>query len=135
MRDLLRPIDGSGNERLRELSLRTRAFKRLFAAWEMIHFIWMEKALYLRDDTIQHLRSLKAEDGDELVPYVVQTIAAYDSIRSVVVELGNILSPWITPYFANHTALHFYFAQGGKGLVMTAGNNQALYLLTSLITI
>ncbi|KAI9881728.1 MAG: hypothetical protein M1823_006561, partial [Watsoniomyces obsoletus] len=37
MRDLLRQVDGTGKEKLREMGLRVRAYKGYFEAWEQLH--------------------------------------------------------------------------------------------------
>lgn len=36
-RDLLKAVEGTGNPKLREIALRTRAFKTIFEAWEKVH--------------------------------------------------------------------------------------------------
>ena len=136
MRDLLRQVDGTGKEKLREMGLRVRAYKSYFDAWEDLHLDHDgEGGSYIRDDVIQYLRShehnSKGIEGlTELS--LAQQIRSYEAYRSFIVKFGQLLFPWTTPYFSDHMALHAHFKRGGKGIVLTAGDDQAPYLLTSI---
>ncbi|EPS43438.1 hypothetical protein H072_2571 [Dactylellina haptotyla CBS 200.50] len=126
VRELLRPIDGTGKEKLRETGLRARAFKTFFEAWEKLHLVVGENEAYVRDDIIQELRR------DPTVENIAQTIHQYESYRGFLQRLGSLLFPYISPYFADHMSLHSQMYKGGRGIVLSAGDKQAPFLLTSI---
>jgi alpha 1,3-mannosyltransferase len=136
MRDLLRPVDGTGKEKLREMGLRVRSYKRHFEAWEALHLDTdAEGGTYIRDDVIQYLRSHehKAEGIDGMTEMsLAQQIRSYEAYRYFIAKFGQLLFPWTAPYFSDHMSLHAHFKRGGKGIVLTAGDDQAPYLLTSI---
>ena len=136
MRDLLRQVDGTGREKLREMGLRVRAFKSYFEAWEDLHLDHdAEGGSYIRDDAIQYLRSHEhsTQGIDGLAELnLAQQIRSYEAYRSFIVKFGQLLFPWTTPYFSDHMALHAHFKRGGRGIVFTAGDDQAAYLLASI---
>lgn len=134
-RDLLRAVEGTGKEKLREMGLRTRQYKKFFEAWEELHlFFDQEGGTYVRDDVIQYLRyhSHDSSLSDESESPLAQTIHSYEAYRYFLVKFGQLLFPWTAPYFTDHMALHSHFKQGGRGIVLTAGDKQAPYLLTSI---
>lgn len=142
MREVLRPIDGSGKERMREMGLRTRAYRRYLEAWEAVHLTTdAEGATYIRDDVIQYLRSHElivknaefTEDGSEGLG-LAHTIRSYEAYRAFIQKFANLLFPWTAPYFSDHMSLHAHFKKGGRGIVLTAGDDQAPYLLTTIYT-
>ncbi|OAX77734.1 hypothetical protein ACJ72_07963, partial [Emergomyces africanus] len=57
IRELLKPIEGTGKEKLREVGLRTRAYNRYFQAWENLHIVSDDDSMYARDDMVQYLRN------------------------------------------------------------------------------
>ena len=136
MRDLLRQVDGTGKEKLREMGLRVRAYKSYFEAWEALHLDTdAEGGTYIRDDVIQYLRS--HEHNSEGIAGLTdmtlsQQIHSYEAYRYFIAKFGQLLFPWTSPYFADHMSLHAHFKRGGKGIVLTAGDDQAAYLLTSI---
>ncbi|KAI1495439.1 mannosyltransferase putative-domain-containing protein [Biscogniauxia marginata] len=158
MRELTRPIDGGGKERMREMGIRTRSYRAYFEAWENLHLGDDETgAAYVRDDIIQYLRAhqdpsspvhttpgghskdIRDNDGiqgdNEVIrrsQRLTQTIHAYESFRSFMTGFANFLFPWTSPYFADHMSLHTHFKTGGRGIVLTAGDNQAPWLLTTI---
>jgi alpha 1,3-mannosyltransferase len=139
MRDLLRPVEGTGKERLREMGLRTRAYKSYFEAWEDLHLDTdAEGGTYVRDDVVQYIRSHSHDsavgagiEGLETMD-LAQQIRAYESYRYFLAKFGQMLFPWTWPYFSDHMSLHAHFKRGGRGIVLTAGDDQAPYLLTSI---
>lgn len=140
MRDLLRPVEGTGKERIREMGLRTRAYKSYFEAWEALHLDTdSEGGTYVRDDVVQYMRSHvhgdlvsgKGIPGLESMD-LAQQIRSYESYRYFLVKFGQMLFPWTAPYFSDHMSLHAHFKRGGRGIVLTAGDDQAPYLLTSI---
>ncbi|KAL3478484.1 mannosyltransferase putative-domain-containing protein [Aspergillus californicus] len=130
---LLRPILETGELRLRELGLRTRYYNRLFQAWEKVHLVSSEDGhgLHIRDDVIQHLKRDHQVAAD-LNMTVSQAIHSYESFRAFISQMSMLLFPWTAPYFPDHMHLHSGFYRGGKGIVFTAGDKQAPFLLTSI---
>jgi len=131
VRELLRPFEGTGKEKLREIGLRVRAFKRLFEAWEALHVGSTDSATYIRDDVIQYVRS-HPELMEDSPRSLAQTIHSYEAYRSFLQRLSMLLFPWTAPYFSDHMTLHSHFAHGGRGIVITAGDEQAPYLRASI---
>ncbi|RMD42672.1 hypothetical protein DV735_g2424, partial [Chaetothyriales sp. CBS 134920] len=135
MRDLLRPVEGTGKEKLREMGLRVRAYKNYFKTWEDLHLGFdADGGVYVRDDVVQYLRN--SDTSEHLISVsdvsLAQQIRAYESYRSFLARFGQLLFPWTTPYFSDHMTLHAHFKRGGRGIVLTAGDNQAPYVLTSI---
>jgi Mannosyltransferase putative len=125
-RELLRPVKGTGKEKLREMSLRARAFKTFYEAWERLHLVANEDSIHIRNNVVQYLRTHLAQAG------LAETIRSYESFRYFLQRLSALLFPWTAPYFADHMTLHAYFYNGGRGIVLFAGDRQAPYLLTSI---
>ncbi|KAJ9653624.1 hypothetical protein H2198_007215 [Neophaeococcomyces mojaviensis] len=142
MRELIRPVEISGKERMREMGLRTRAYKMYFEAWEDLHMTEdSEGATYIRDDVIQYLRSRQQSTGDDESSEegidgmnLAQTIRSYEAFRSFLQKFAKLLFPWTAPYFSDHMTLHSSFKKGGRGIVLTVGDDQAPYLLTTIYT-
>lgn len=130
-RGLLRPVEGTGKEKLREIGLRARAYKTYFEAWEDLHLIPSGNDVHIRDDVIQYLRD-RQEFAGSLTSSFAQTVRTYESYRYFLQTLSSLLFPWTAPYFADHMRLHTYFKTGGRGIVLSCGDNQAPYLLTSI---
>lgn len=63
---------------------------------------------------------------------LAQTIRSYEAYRSFLQRLSTLLFPWTAPYFADHMTLHTHFHNGDRGIVLSTGDNQAPYLLTSI---
>ena len=141
MRDLLRPVDGTGKEKLREMGLRTRAYRTFFQAWEDLHMTEdAEGGFYVRDDVVQYIRSHQ-HNGEGLTGLdalmslgEAEIIRKYESYRYFLAKFGQLLFPWTAPYFSDHMSLHAHFKRGGRGIVLTAGDDQASYLLTTIAT-
>ncbi|KAI1427836.1 alpha-1,3-mannosyltransferase [Xylaria sp. FL1777] len=135
MRELLRPIDNGGPERMRELGLRTRAYNKYLSAWEKLHLVEDSKTgeTFIRDDVIQYLRS-RANDDTSLGSSLTDTIHNYEAYRGFLAKLARVLFPFTSPYFADHMSLHAQFKNAGRGIVLTAGDDQAKYILTTIYT-
>ncbi|OJD15138.1 hypothetical protein AJ78_04595 [Emergomyces pasteurianus Ep9510] len=129
IRELLKPIEETGKEKMREVGLRTRAYNRYFQAWENLHLLSDDDTMYVRDDIVQYLRN-----NPEALPSstFAETVRLYESYRSFLQRLATHLFPWTSPYFSDHVHLHINFQNGGRGIVSTAGNKQAPYLLVSI---
>lgn len=134
VRDLLRPIEGTGEEMVRGLGLRTRSFKAIFEAWEALHLVEGQDGMYIRDDVVQHIRQTP-ELAAEFQIDQPRLIRSYEIFRSIMAQLSRLLFPYTAPYFSDHMTLHAHIHGGGRGLVFTAGDNHALFLLTSIPTI
>ena len=130
-RGLLRPVEGTGKEKLREIGLRARAYKTYFEAWEDLHLIPSGDDVHIRDDVIQYLRD-RQEFAGSLTSSFAQTVRTYESYRHFLQTLSSLLFPWTAPYFADHMRLHTHFKTGGRGIVLSCGDDQASYLLTSI---
>lgn len=144
MRELTREVDSTGKERLREMGLRTRAYRKYFEAWEALHLTEDDEGgIYVRDDVVQYLRSHQhksqsqddeSDDGGLAGMTLAQTIRAYEAYRVFLLKFSQLLFPWTAPYFSDHMSLHAHFKKGGRGIVLTAGDDQAPYLLTTIVT-
>jgi hypothetical protein len=142
MRELIRPIDSGGKERMRELGLRTRQYKKYFNAWEKLHIAESDFGeVAVRDDVIQYLHSgLVGEKSSGDVPSLAgaslaNTIVTYEAFRTFLGKFAQILFPFTAPYFSDHMSLHSHFKKGGRGIVLTAGDDQAPYLMTGIHTL
>lgn len=135
IRGLLQPLDGmTGEARLRELGIRTRRYKKYLEAWEDLHLVPdSEGGTYIRDDIIQYIhekhRTASEEDGSN---DLAETIHAYESYRQLLVQLSELLFPFTAPYFPDHMTLRSHIQKGGRGIALTAGNDQVAYLLTQI---
>lgn len=133
-RGLLRPIDLIAEARLREYGMLARKYKKYFEAWEALHVASdSEGGTYVRDDVIQYLRTkatlaTNSDNHNELV----QKIHAYEEFRHLLVKLNQLLFPYTAPYFSDHMTLRSHLKKGGRGIVLTAGNDQVAYLLTQI---
>jgi alpha 1,3-mannosyltransferase len=127
-RELLREPEGTGKERLREMGLRTRVFKKYYDAWEALHVVMEGDRSRVRDDVVQYLRTIMT--GQTLA----DTMRSYQQFRFFFQRLSSLLFPWTNPYWADHITLRSHFRNGGRGIVLSAGDDQAPYLLTSIQT-
>lgn len=127
LRELLRPVIGTGAEKLRELGLRTRAYKQFFEAWEKLHLVTEDNDnTYVRDDLVPYIR---ARFREQTFP---EALHKYDTYRHFLAKLSALLFPWTSPYFGDHMSLHASLHHGGRGIVFTAGDNHAAFLLTAI---
>ncbi|GFF77520.1 alpha-1,3-mannosyltransferase MNT2 [Aspergillus udagawae] len=131
IQSLLRPLEATGGERLRDLGLRTRDFWALYEAWETVHLVPTDDGLYIRDDIIQYLRR-HPELAESMVRNTTDIIRSYESYRSLITRLSTLLFPWTAPHFPDHIHLHTQIHSGGRGLVFSAGDNQAPFLFASI---
>lgn len=123
--ELLKPLRLTGEARLKDLGFRTRVFRTLLEAWESLHFEYTPEGVRVRNDITQLFWSSESETTD-----FTDLIHNYEEFRGFLTQLANLLFPWIMPFHADHMALHSSFFNGGRGIVLTAGNGQAHYLLT-----
>lgn len=136
-RGLLRPIEQTGPYHLRELGMLARKYKKYYEAWEALHVATdAEGATYIRDDVIPYLRhrAAAAEDADDESEHasLVDKIHAYEDFRRLLTQLNELLFPFTAPYFPDHMTLRTHLHKGGRGIVLTAGNDQVAYLLTQI---
>ncbi|GAB7343860.1 hypothetical protein MBLNU457_1826t1 [Dothideomycetes sp. NU457] len=131
--DLLRPITTSGEARMRDLGLRTRALKKLWDAWESLHVIEGPNGASTRSDILQVIRSIpEIANFDE---GVAGTIRSYETFRHLFQKLTNIMYPYFSPFTPDLVSMRASFKHAGRGLVFTAGDGQAPFLMTSIPTI
>ncbi|KAI0877383.1 glycosyltransferase family 71 protein [Hypoxylon argillaceum] len=135
-REFLRLITNGGPERMKELGLRTRAYQKYLSAWEKLHLVEDKKTgeTYVRDDVVQYLRAMQDDDDASPDSSLTNMIHNYEAFRSFLTKFGRILFPFTIPYFADHMTLHSQLKNGGRGIVLTAGDDQAKYLLTTIYT-
>lgn len=138
-RQLLEPITAQREQRLHELAVRARRYKTLFDAWEELHVVVQENGdSYVRDDVIQRLRrAYRSGRGSPFTGNLSETglvdaIQSYETSRIFTTRLATLLFPWTSPYFSDHAALHSHMRQGGRGIVTTAGDKQAEFLLAGI---
>lgn len=133
LRDLLRPIEGGGVERLKEVGIRTRAFSKFFNLWEALHVVSDDKMTYIRDDVIQYMENAPEKELREISRLERgDMIRAYERYRYFLMKLSGILYPYTAPYFADHMTLHAHISHGGRGIVLSGNDKQAPYFLTSI---
>ena len=124
VRELLRPIENSGKERLRELGLRARQFRTLLESWEDIHLVHTKDSTLVRDDIIPYLSKVKDITGISLHKPRAEIIRSYENFRYFLTKLSELLFPWTAPYFADHMTLHASIKHGGRGIVLSGGDGQ-----------
>ncbi|KAF2218642.1 mannosyltransferase putative-domain-containing protein [Elsinoe ampelina] len=132
LRELLRPIENSGKERLRELGLRARAFRTFLEAWEEIHFVHGKKTITIRDDIVNYLSKVKDLSAISHSKGRAEIIRSYEGFRYFLTKMSDLLFPFTAPYFADHMSLHASIRYGGRGIVLSGGDGQLSYMLTSV---
>lgn len=138
IRGLLQPTESTGESRLREFGIRARRYKKYFEAWEELHLIPdPEGGTYVRNDVMQyihdrhrHRRAITGAEGGH--NDLAEALHAYENFRDLLVRLSGLLYLYMAPYFPNHVALHSHLHKGGRGIVLTAGNDQVAYLLAQI---
>lgn len=85
---LLRPLVETGEANLRDLGLRTRAFKTYFEAWETLHLYLADGSFHRREDVVQHLRNGASASSD-----LTDMIYQYDKFREFLTHLASLLFP------------------------------------------
>lgn len=131
-----------GKEKLRELGLRMRAFRDFFETWEQLHLY--EDSLgnaFVRNDIQQYLRGTTAgnqpmtdedDEDDPATRSYSSKVRAYEQYRSFISKFTKILFPFYYPFYPDLLELKTSFARGGRGIVLTAGDMQAPFLLTTI---
>lgn len=135
MRGLLRPMELTGEAKLRELGMLARKYKQIYEAWEDLHVETdAEGGTHTRDDVIQYLRYQASAAGGDSAEHddLVARIHAYEDFRRLLVQLNDLLFPFTAPYFPDHLTLRSHLRKGGRGIALTAGNDQVAYLLTQI---
>ncbi len=127
---MLHPIEGTGPEKLREIGLRAREYKKFFQAWETLHLVdGGPEATFIRSDMVQYIRRYFS-GGLGKVPRVERTIHAYERYKAFMGKFEQLMAGWTAPYFSDHMTLHLNLKHGGRGIVVTAGNAQVPHLKT-----
>lgn len=133
MRGLLRPIELTGEHRLRELGMLARKYKRYYEAWEELHVVTdPDGGTHARDDVIQYLRFQASTASSTEHSDLVDQIHGYEDFRRLLSQLNDLLFPFTAPYFPDHMSLRSHLKKGGRGIVLTAGNDQVSYLLAQI---
>ncbi|PYI20261.1 putative alpha-1,3-mannosyltransferase [Aspergillus violaceofuscus CBS 115571] len=135
-KDLIEPMQETGDAKIRELGARARVFKAFLEAWEALHLKLPSSStpgpIFVREDTLAYLQRHRDAFAARLAMDPPDLIHAYDEARTFLTQLSTALFDWTQPYFGPLINLHTEFPTGGRGLVFTAGNGQAVYLLTSI---
>ncbi|KAF3921868.1 hypothetical protein AA313_de0209392 [Arthrobotrys entomopaga] len=141
MKNLLSPIQGNGEAKLRETGIRAKAFRTYFEAWEKLHLVIGDnKEAYFRNDVIQDILQ---NTPNKNIAYSIHT---YEKYRIFLEEFAAFLFPYIISDAAAGTtaavsdstsldaqmSLHAKLYKGGRGIVLSGGNRQAPFLLTSI---
>lgn len=126
MKGLLSPLTETGEALLRDLAYRTRAFTEILSVWETLHLVPNGRELLLRD-VVPQLRAMSLPAAS-----FADAVHTYDRFRAYVNKFAARLFPWTMAFYADHMSLHASFYSGGKGMVLTAGDSQAQYLLTTI---
>lgn len=132
-RTLTKPIDMGGEEKLHEIGLRIRMFKKYFDAWEALHVVTdgLSKTAFVRDDILRFIRDTK--DLSAITDKTrAQAIQHYEIYRTFLARLSSILFPWTAPYFSDHMTLHGHMYNAGRGIVISGSDAQAHYILTAI---
>ena len=130
--DLLRPITQSGEGRMRDLGLRTRALKKLWDAWESLHVTDGPNGASIRIDILQTVTSdPEIAKFDEGIPQIMRS---YETFRHLFQTLTNLMYPYFSPFTPDLVGMRASYKHAGRGLVFTAGDNQAPFLMTSIPT-
>lgn len=129
--DLLSSFRGTGPEKLRDVSRKTRAFKAYFEAWEALHLVIDDHGAHIRNDVLLFIRN-NHKDLNLPEPSLAKTLRSYESFRYLVSSLADMLFSWTTPYFASHMSLHASLYAAGRGIVLSAGEEQVPYLLATI---
>lgn len=127
MRDLLRPLQGGGEERLKEVGVRARTYAKFLNLWEALHVVADEHITYIRDDVVQYLENVSDRDLVQISSMPRgDIIRAYEEYRFFLAQLAGSLFPWTAPYFSDHMTLHAHFHHGGRGIVLSGNDKQAV---------
>jgi hypothetical protein len=126
---LLSPIDYSeGTSMLRDLAVRTRFFRDLFTAWESLHITRSTTPgdVLIRQNIVERIRHSLPEHAEKAVQ-------RYDTVRSFMNQFSRHLFPWTARHSPDHMLLHTSLTTGGRGIVITVGDHQIAYVLTSIL--
>lgn len=134
MNNMTGPIEGTGEQKIREVGLRARVLKSLFESWELLHVSLSQGQIFARGDILQYLKA-SPEIAGEIGMSHTDLIHAYEKYRSALTQLAERLFSWTTPYFTDLVALHLQFWNGERGIVFTAGSRQAPFVITSIQSI
>ena len=127
--NLLRPIQhGDIRKRLRQLASKMRRLTPIFEAWKAVHIINDDNGqAYMRHDIIHFLRCSFARH-----PNLSSLISRYEALRSFLRRIEDLLFPWTSYYFPDPFSLYTHTYNGERGIVATAGDKQAPWLLTTI---
>lgn len=125
---LLQPIqNGDIRERLRQLASKMRRLAPVFEAWKALHLREDASGLaYIRDDMMGILRCAIADQSE-----ITLLISRYETVRSLLRRTESLLFPWTSYYFSDSFSLYAHIRNGQRGIVTTAGDKQAPWLLTT----
>ena len=116
----------TGEERLRRSGSKSRILDMVLRIWERVHFLDNGHRIQMRTNITEVI-----DDGgfDEI--HKVHTLRLYEKLQQLFTSLSTELFPYFIDDVVN---LHASFKYAGRGIVMTAGNDQAHYLSTTIPT-
>lgn len=120
---LLSPFTSNGEDHLYDLALRVREFRPIYEAWEKLHFVPEGDRLGTRN-IVQTLRRSSKD--------AAASMHRYDALRFFLDQLNARLFPGVVNSVRDLMALHASFYDGGRGIVLTVGNGQVPYVMTSI---
>ncbi|PMB68937.1 putative alpha-1,3-mannosyltransferase MNN14 [Beauveria bassiana] len=129
---LLHAFESSGAEKLREIGLRARDYRKYFEAWETLHLVQGgPEETFIRSDMAHYIRHYFSTGLAKLAAAEVELmVRTYEKYKSFMCKFEKLVAGWTAPYFADHMTLHLNLKHGGRGIVVTAGNKQASHLRT-----
>jgi hypothetical protein len=125
-KSLLTPFLEHGERHLQDLGSRVRAFKPVYEAWEKLHLIESHGLITFRT-VVQSIRKSSRLSKD-----TKSAIQNYDQFRTFVNEFAARLFPGPSKVFGSLMSLHASFYGGGRGIVITVGDEHVHYVLTSI---
>lgn len=126
---LLSNFDGIGPAHLRDLGSRVRYFRQAFDIWEALHLIESAGSLMLQNP-VARLRTLDLPWAQ--IRYAMED---YHEFGAFLHRVAMHLFPFTAKASLDHMSLRANLYNAGRGIVITASNEQVLYLLSSIPSI
>jgi len=125
--ELLEPFQAKSEAKIREIGLRSRAFSERFHALEAMHLVHPDEGddILLRSDLVAMMYA--ARHAEEASQELAEKIRTVEAMGHLVRDLTGLLFPYIRQ---DLMALHTGFR--GRGIVMTVGNRDAHFLMTTI---
>lgn len=111
-----------------------RALKALYEPWEALHVVQDEDDIVVRDDVLHYLHKTYDPTPAQTSTGMsrAEMIHSYEKYRSLLSRLSTLMFPWTASYISDHMSLHTHMWNGGRGIVLSAGDEQIKYILASI---